>query len=247
MRELDDALRMHALDLRGHGSSPWRQPYDLAAYLDDVIKYIREEIGRSTVLSGHSLGGLISAGIAARQPDLVDAVIFEDPPFYTAQLPVLKRSPLYEIFQSVRGLLVKHHDNEGELRDLMRLVEPWRAGGPDSPTLTEAYGESYVRQLALDLHRTDPRTLDPVLDGSLFGEFEPEATLSEITCPVLLIAGSSSRGGVLREQDIDRIESLVAGIEIIKLPDSGHDIHTIRPGWFAEVLRDFLAANKMLG
>jgi pimeloyl-ACP methyl ester carboxylesterase len=246
VNELESSLLMHAIDLRGHGNSPWRQPYDLSAYMDDVVEYIHEEIDGASILSGHSLGGLIATGIAATHPGLVQALILEDPPFYTAQLPVLRHSPMYELFTSVRGLLLHHHEHGGELEELLHLVREWRVEGPESPKLIEAFGENYVKQLALDLHRTDPSTLDPVLAGTVFDGFEPDALLTKISCPVLLIAGDSQRGGVLREQDIDRIGSLVEGIEIIRLSEIGHEIHATRPRWFAEVLRGFLVENKLL-
>ena len=115
MKELEGSLCTHAVDLRGHGNSPWRQPYNLAAYMADIIEYIREEMGGFTILSGHSLGGLVSVGVAANHPGLVEAVILEDPPFYTAQLSILKRSPLYDLFTSVHDLLTEHQEKEGEI------------------------------------------------------------------------------------------------------------------------------------
>lgn len=246
MKELEGGLRMHAVDLRGHGNSPWRQPYNLAAYAADIVEYIRTEIGGFTILSGHSLGGLVSAGVAANHPGLVEAVILEDPPFYTAQLPVLKRSPLYDLFTSVRGLLTEHQQKEGEMDELLKLVDQWRVAGSDSPLLRDAYGDNYVKQLALDLHRTDPSTLDPVLNGSLFDGFEPDSLLSQIRCPVMLIAGNSNRGSALREEDADRVASLVDDLEITKLDKVGHEIHTTQPLWFANTIRKFLVAKEML-
>lgn len=79
MKELGSGLRMYAIDLRGHGDSPWQKPYDLGAFVHDVVEHIREEIGSPVILSGHSVGGLISAGIAAKHPGLVEAAILEEP------------------------------------------------------------------------------------------------------------------------------------------------------------------------
>lgn len=53
---------------------------------DDMCALVEEVVGEPAVISGHSSGGLIAALIAARNPDLVRGVVFEDAPFF-ATLP----------------------------------------------------------------------------------------------------------------------------------------------------------------
>lgn len=72
---------VHAVDLRGHGGSP---RFDTAAasrmldtFVNDLVETLRA-LGPATVI-GHSLGGRVAAIAATRAPDLVRALVLEDP------------------------------------------------------------------------------------------------------------------------------------------------------------------------
>jgi lipase len=74
------ALRYHvtAPDLRGHGSSTWDKPWDLATYVADVLETVD---GRAAWV-GHSFGGRLVMEIAARRPDLVERAVLLDPAIF---------------------------------------------------------------------------------------------------------------------------------------------------------------------
>ena len=65
-----------ALDLLGHGDSPWEPPWDIGAHLDAIV----ETVGvRESVLIGHSFGGRLAFELAARAPKLVPKLVLLDP------------------------------------------------------------------------------------------------------------------------------------------------------------------------
>jgi lipase len=65
-----------ALDLLGHGDSPWEPPWDIGAHLDAIV----ETVGvRESVLLGHSFGGRLAFELAARAPSLVPKLVLLDP------------------------------------------------------------------------------------------------------------------------------------------------------------------------
>lgn len=73
--------RTVVVDLRGHGRSsvPPSGQYLPADYVADVETLIAERYkGERFILIGHSMGGQIAARLAARRPDLVEAVISVD-------------------------------------------------------------------------------------------------------------------------------------------------------------------------
>lgn len=69
-----------SLDLPGHGDSSWRDDgrYAPATMGPDVTTAIRALTDRPQVLVGHSLGGMTAAWIAARETELVRALVLVD-------------------------------------------------------------------------------------------------------------------------------------------------------------------------
>ena len=65
-----------AVDLLGHGHSPWTPPWDIGAHVDAIV----ETVGaRESALVGHSFGGRLAFELAARAPKLVPKLVLIDP------------------------------------------------------------------------------------------------------------------------------------------------------------------------
>ncbi|MFC8340193.1 alpha/beta fold hydrolase [Streptomyces rubiginosohelvolus] len=76
--ELGDSWRVVAPDQRGHGRSDRSADYSRSGYVEDAAAVL-EHLGiRGAVVLGHSLGGVNAYQLAARRPELVDALIVED-------------------------------------------------------------------------------------------------------------------------------------------------------------------------
>jgi pimeloyl-ACP methyl ester carboxylesterase len=78
----DDRLVV-AVDLRGHGASPWPGSYALSELADDLVVVAADlaaEAGRPVDVVAHSLGGLVACLLASRRPDLVRRLVLEDVP-----------------------------------------------------------------------------------------------------------------------------------------------------------------------
>ena len=65
-----------ALDLRGHGGSPWEPPWNLEQHVADVLESAPDE--RCAWL-GHSFGGRIAYETAAAAPERVARLVLLDP------------------------------------------------------------------------------------------------------------------------------------------------------------------------
>ncbi|MBL7500556.1 alpha/beta hydrolase [Frankia nepalensis] len=73
------ARRTLAVDLRGHGFSPWEPPWSLDQLVDDVLDTL-DALGAPTVdLVGHSYGGAVGLRLLARAPDRLRRLVLLDP------------------------------------------------------------------------------------------------------------------------------------------------------------------------
>src|SRR5262245_49718150 len=121
------ALRwqVYALDHRGHGKSERAMSYFAIDYVPDAVSFLRHKIMLPTVVYGHSLGAMVALAVAAEAPDLVRAVILEDPPFDTMGVRISSYQ-LYSYFVALEPLA-------GKGMDLPHLVEKLGAIEIDTP------------------------------------------------------------------------------------------------------------------
>ena len=72
-------LRLIAVDLRGHGHSPWTPPWHLEQHVADALAVL-DELGLDRVaVFGHSFGGAIAVHLARTAPDRVERLVLLDP------------------------------------------------------------------------------------------------------------------------------------------------------------------------
>src|SRR5262245_19375673 len=83
--DLAQRFRVVRLDQRGHGESSHTGEYVLDAYIADAVAFLEGVIGGPSILVGHSLGSVVAYGITQDRPDLVRAVLLEDPPLYVGE------------------------------------------------------------------------------------------------------------------------------------------------------------------
>jgi pimeloyl-ACP methyl ester carboxylesterase len=72
------------VDLRGHGHSQAIGTYDIPSFADDIVWLCHALDLDRPVIVGHSMGGMIAVELAARQPEVVRAVVALDSPFVRA-------------------------------------------------------------------------------------------------------------------------------------------------------------------
>ena len=120
--------RVVLVDTLGHGLSPRFSPQQLQAPFQSALQAAAEtvrveasqSIGGQVVLFGHSMGGAIAAGVARNHPQLVRAVVLEDPALLT---PTQARSYKDSAGESVGGLEHISRDQSGAIANLL-LAQP---------------------------------------------------------------------------------------------------------------------------
>lgn len=83
---LPEDTAVHALNYRGHGGSDvpaLRADWD--GVVADVRAYVERELGVPAILSGHSMGAMVSLRLAAEAPELVAGLLLLEPPIHVRQ------------------------------------------------------------------------------------------------------------------------------------------------------------------
>ncbi|NGO73032.1 alpha/beta fold hydrolase [Streptomyces boncukensis] len=230
-RWLSARYRAIALDQRGHGRSdkPAEGPYDREAYVADAEAAI-EQLGLAPVaLVGHSMGALTAWQLAAKRPDLVQALVICD----------MRASALGEQSQSEWESWFKSWPVPfATLGDVRRWF------GEDDPLLERtnpSRGEFFVEVMA---ERADgwrpvfsPRQMLRARETWVHDAHWDE--LAQVRCPTLVVRGIDGELGRAEAQEMVRV--LPRGI-YAEVPDAGHLVHYDQPDDWRRVIEPFLQA-----
>ena len=112
MPRLAEHFEVFAVDLRGQGRST-RTPgrYTLDNMGNDLVRFIDVVIGRPTIVSGLSSGGVLACWLSAyAKPGQVIAACYEDPPLFASQVqpaigPGIGQSvgPMFDLWSTYLG------------------------------------------------------------------------------------------------------------------------------------------------
>lgn len=230
MRPAADQLRyaVSMIDLRGHGDSPADGPWELTEHVDDICATL-DEIPLPVVLVGHSFGGLVAAGVAARRPRDLRGLVLIDPAIgvplddavaRAAEVAAPRRWPatdaaLAELIATVepRG---RQRADEFFRRSLQRAVE----GGVELPYVPAAAAAAW-RAMA-----------------------ESTVDLCEVGCLVTLLV--SRRGSMVPGRVAAALgEQLGRRLRTVNV-DASHEIPLERPEAVADAVRGVVAAELAL-
>jgi pimeloyl-ACP methyl ester carboxylesterase len=167
-----------AVDLSGHGDSGRREAYSMAGWSAEVLAVAAALGLPRPVLVGHSIGGLVAAGAAARAPGavsglvLVDSIV-EEPVRPPERPPGPTRPRGTRVFADVEEAVAAY-----------RLAPPQEVG---DPAALEYVARHSVRPVPGGVGwKVDGRVFDVVLRPGLTG------ALDGVRCPVAVVRGGRS-------------------------------------------------------
>lgn len=215
---------VYAIDLRGHGDSG-RVPggYEFSDYPAEVIEFLRNIVGQPAFLVGHSLGGITTVGVCAAAPELVAAAALEDPPLYIREW--FDESDFAPVFQAILDLRNRNLSVEDTAVELRKI---------DDISSDEA-----LAMRAIAVTKADPGVWASAVDGRVSDSWDPDAALSAIRLPVLLMQANPDMGGALRDVEATRTVDLLVEGRHVKWGDVGHGMHNEQPERFIQLVNAF--------
>lgn len=229
---------VHLVDQRGHGKSGRGKQYLVADYLADAMEILPRLGDRPAVLYGHSLGALVVALLAAQLPERVRAVVLEDPPSPDF-LEKLGQSAYYSTFEAMRR--AAGHAGASTSIVARQLAESI-IRQPDGSTarLGDLRDPVSLRFSAACLREVDPAVYEPLLAGRWLDDIDWWERVASICCPVLLLHGDVSNGGMLPVEDAVRLADCLPDLTRMHLTGAGHVLHWQHTGTVANHLLAFL-------
>lgn len=216
-----------AIDQRGHGTSPRFTTEQLDAHpgevmVEDALK-ILEQLDTPVVLVGHSLGGAVALACAVRRPELVRALVLEDPAPLGPDDRQVAPDRGDEFLAGVRESL--------DARDEQELLAIRRAKHPD-------WAEDELLASGIAERQMDLLYLTR-------GDFKPTTPWTElfpaVEVPTLVVSGDATAEvciGPEVEAGLGRIAN--PRVRLVRIAGAAHCIRREQPEAFFAAVDDFL-------
>lgn len=220
-KRLGATRRVHALDLRNHGGSPWGEEMDYPSMAGDVAAYIEARgLGPCPVL-GHSMGGKAAMWLALSRPGLVSALIAAD------IAPVAYGQSLLAYVRKMRSL------------DLSGMTRRAEAEAALADAVPEAGVRSFLMQnLVAEGGELRWRINLPVIEAHFDDITGFPDTKASYDGPALFLDGERSDYIKPAHEPAIRRHFPKARIETIR--DAGHWLHADQPDAVFQAIRAFL-------
>ena len=241
--ELSKKFHVFAVDYPGHGKTTGPADYPMTANQigSDLASFMQTVIGEPVYLTGNSSGGLLTTWLAANRPELVKAIVLEDPPLFSAEYPEIKQTIAYKAFQTSY-----HAVQEGYTGDFLDYwitnnaqffktyagpfsqplikfaVKKYKAANPGKP-VEIAFLPVSVQEMIRGLNYYDPHFGAAFYDGTWNAGFDHAEALQKIQCPTLLLHANFEieedgiLNGAMSRKQADRAISLLQNGKYIRV------------------------------
>lgn len=223
--------RVLRLDFRGHGDSARAEgTYGFTNCVADAIAAIEQLHAAPVVLVGHSLGGGTAAAIAQQRPDLVKAVLLEDPAIMEGNLDITEPAEgaataepnaLLAVFGMMRQTVPMMQASNVPVEALVGILNEGPA--TDGRPMKETMQPDAIQAMASGLLRLDATVLDPVLAGVFDRVFDPHAP---IPAPGIVLAGDPAMPDtIVRAPEKALLAANSPHVQVRTVAGAGHLIH----------------------
>lgn len=251
MEHLARSFQVFAVDLRGQGRST-RTPgrYTLDNMGNDLVRFIDLVIGRPTIVSGLSSGGVLSAWLSAyAKPGTVRGCLYEDPPLFSSEVNTSCGQSIRQGVGPMFALFSKYLGDQWSIGDWKGM----QAAGPKELPAWLAAFQTRSDGPPQNLKEYDPEWGRAFWTGTVAASCDHARMLSSVKVPVLLThhfrmvdEAAGLLMGALSDLQASCVRELVAAtgqpIGYQSFPEMGHSMHGQDPELFARVLTEWAGA-----
>ncbi|MBZ5201944.1 alpha/beta hydrolase [Planomicrobium chinense] len=272
MIPLSRYFQVFVLDIRGHGKSSWTPgQYSWRIIGGDMQAFLERIVKRPAMIAGNSSGGIIALWCAANLSHLVSAVVLEDAPVFSAEMPRFKEQDRF-VYNGLKKLVenigdpanrdLANYFNEMKMpvsetrtkrmppqfvRYLSKKIRKFEEAHPGKPI--ETGFPSPLRLLLKSLSMFDPDFARAFVDGRFYEGIDHAEALKRVHCPLLVLHADWHRYpehgliGAMDDRDAERIKELAPQMKYRKI-HANHVIHAFKPRLYVNAITEFAAEIK---
>lgn len=269
---LSKKFQVYALDARGHGKSSWTPgDYSWKSIGGDMKAFLESVVRRPAIISGNSSGGLIALWCAANLPKYTKAIVLEDAPVFSAEMPRFKKRDkfVYRGLEHAVEVLgdLKNRDLANYFRGLelpvsakrskrvpgwiinllSKQIKKFQKNNPGKPVrLRKWYLPRSIGQLFMSLSTFDPDFARAFVDGRFYEGLNHAKALKKLKCPMLVLHANYKRYpkyGLVGAMDARDAARIKKIVPNCRYKKvrANHVIHRYRSKWFVRELQRFAA------
>jgi pimeloyl-ACP methyl ester carboxylesterase len=218
-------------------------------------------------VTGNSSGGLLTTWLAANEPELVKAIVLEDPPLFSAEYPEIKHTIAYKSFTTSYNAV-----QDGYTGDFLSYwiknstqffktytgpfsqpliefaVNSYRNANPGEP-VEIAFLPSSVQEIIRGLNYYDPRFGAAFYEGTWNADFDHAEALKKIQCPTLLVHANFEinddgiLSGAMTQEQADLAVSLIPNGQYRRV-DASHVVNLEDPDQYVQIIENFFLGEN---
>ncbi len=250
LEHLGKHFRAYAVDLRGQGRTS-RTPgrYTLDNMGNDLVRFIDAVIGRATLVSGLSSGGVLAAWLSAyAKPGQLRGAHYEDPPLFSSEVNTSCGQSIRQGIGSMFALFSKYLGDQWSVGDWAGL----RAAAPRELIPWLAVVRVFPEEPPQNLKEYDPEWGRAFFSGTVAASCDHARMLASVKVPVLFTHHmrhvEETTGlliGAISDVQAARVRELVTGagnrFDYQSHPQMGHSMHGQDPALFSRILVEWAA------
>lgn len=263
MPELSKFFHVFAVDYPGQGKTTAPSGELTANGIGEVMTaFMQTVIRQPAYVTGNSSGGLLTVWLAANRPELVRAIVLEDPPLFSAEYPRVKQTIAYKSFTTCHQYIAENRKDDfliywlkssapfiekqagkKALPMMLSSIAVFRKNNPGKP-VELGYLPAMMRLIIRGLSEFDPHFGDAFYTGRWNQGFDHAEALKRIKCPVLLLQANYEirADGILdsamSKEDAGKAVSMIPSVVYEKI-DASHVVHLDKPQAFTEIIENF--------